>query len=69
MLVISRKKDESIEIGGGIRILVCSISGSKVRLGIEAPRDVPIRRSELTLCHPPIGNDPDSNLHVCQNCG
>ena len=47
MLVLSRKKDESIEIGRDIVITVVETRGDKVRLGIEAPRDVPVHRSEV----------------------
>ena len=47
MLVLSRKCDESIVIGGEIRVVVLGVSGNKVRLGIEAPSDVPIRRQEI----------------------
>jgi carbon storage regulator len=47
MLVLSRKKNESIIINDRIKITVVEIRGDKVRLGIEAPRDVPIHRSEV----------------------
>ncbi|MEW4530378.1 MAG: carbon storage regulator CsrA [Maioricimonas sp. JB045] len=47
MLVLSRKKNESIIIDERITITVIEIRGDKVRLGIEAPRDVPIHRSEV----------------------
>ncbi len=47
MLVLSRKKNESIVIDDRIKITVVEIRGDKVRLGIEAPRDVPIHRSEV----------------------
>lgn len=47
MLVLSRKKEESIRIGDEITIKVISVKGGGVRLGIEAPRDVSIVRSEL----------------------
>lgn len=47
MLVLSRGKDESIEIGDNIRVTVVSITGSKVRLGIEAPPEVPVHRKEV----------------------
>lgn len=48
MLVLSRKLGERIVIEPGIEIAVVEIRGGKVRLGIEAPRDVSIRRMELT---------------------
>lgn len=47
MLVLSRKCDESIIINDNIKIVVVEIRGDKVRLGIEAPRDVPVHRSEV----------------------
>jgi len=47
MLVLSRKRDEAIVIEGGIRITVLRIRGSQVQIGIEAPKEVTIRRSEL----------------------
>lgn len=47
MLVLSRKNGESIVIGGGITVTVINMKGNVVRLGIEAPVDVPILRSEL----------------------
>ena len=47
MLVLSRKKNESIVISGRITVTVLEIKGSQIRLGIEAPKDVPICRSEL----------------------
>jgi carbon storage regulator len=47
MLVLSRKKNESIVIDDRIVITVVEIRGDKVRLGINAPRDVPVHRSEV----------------------
>ena len=47
MLVLSRKKSESIHIGDEIRIKVIDVRGKTVRLGIEAPDDVSILRAEL----------------------
>lgn len=47
MLVLSRKTDESIHIGNGITVKVLSITNGRVRLGIVAPDDVRIVRSEL----------------------
>ncbi len=47
MLVLSRKKDESIIINDNIVVTVVDIRGDKVRLGFDAPRDVPIHRQEV----------------------
>lgn len=47
MLVLSRKRDERIVIGGNIVITVIEVRGDKVRLGIEAPADVPVHRQEI----------------------
>ncbi len=47
MLVLSRKKNESIVIDENIVITVVEVRGDKVRLGIQAPREVPIHRSEV----------------------
>jgi carbon storage regulator len=47
MLVLSRKLGEKIFIGENISITVVDIDRGKIRLGIEAPRDVPIYRQEL----------------------
>lgn len=47
MLVLSRKEEESLLIGGNIVIKVLGISSGRVRLGIEAPREVAVLRSEL----------------------
>lgn len=49
MLILSRKKGESIKIGDGIEIIVTDIRGEKVRLGISAPEDMKICRTELYL--------------------
>lgn len=46
MLVITRKNGEAVSIGNDIRITVVAVIGGKVRLGIEAPRDVPVVRDD-----------------------
>ncbi len=48
MLVLTRKTNQTIMIGDGIEVTVLSISAEKVRLGIKAPRDVPVFREEAT---------------------
>lgn len=47
MLILSRKRDEQIEIGGGITVTVVDIRGDKVRIGISAPHDIPVHRKEV----------------------
>jgi carbon storage regulator len=47
MLVLSRKTNQSIMIGDAIRIIVVGFEGDQVKLGIEAPRDVPVHRFEI----------------------
>ena len=47
MLVLSRKKNESIVINDDIAIVVVEIRGDKVRLGVEAPKEVPVHRREV----------------------
>ncbi len=49
MLVLARKQFESILIGDDVTITVLEILGNKVRLGIEAPDEVPIDRTEIRL--------------------
>lgn len=47
MLVLSRKRDESIVINDNIVITIVEIRGDKVRLGIKAPKEVPVHRREV----------------------
>ncbi len=47
MLVLSRKKNESIVINDDVTIVVVEIRGDKVRLGVEAPKEVPVHRKEV----------------------
>jgi carbon storage regulator len=49
MLVLTRKSNQSIMIGDEIEISVLAIMGEKVRIGIEAPRKVPVFRKEVYL--------------------
>ena len=59
MLVLSRKKNETIIIDDHIVITVVEIRGDKVRLGIEAPKEIPIHRSEV---HAAIHAEQDATL-------
>jgi carbon storage regulator len=47
MLVLSRQKDESIMIGDNVEITIVDVRGDKVRLGIAAPKDIPVHRKEV----------------------
>ena len=57
MLVLSRRESERIRLGDSIVVTVVRVSGDKVRLGIEAPRDLLVLREELEP-HPPSGPMP-----------
>ncbi len=71
MLVLARKKNESIVINDEITIVIVDIRGDKVRLGITAPKDVPVHRREVFEAihakalesedeHQPAGQDAQS---------
>ena len=47
MLVMTRKRGEAIKLGENITLVVVSIKGEKVRLGIEAPLEMPVHRQEV----------------------
>jgi len=47
MLVLSRKKNESIIIDGKIKVTIIEIRGDKVRVGVEAPREIDVHREEV----------------------
>ncbi|MFO7903883.1 MAG: carbon storage regulator CsrA [Pirellulaceae bacterium] len=47
MLVLSRHRDESIMIGDEIVVTIVDVRGDKVRLGIDAPQDIPVHRQEV----------------------
>ena len=47
MLVLSRQKDESIMIGDDVEIMIIDVRGGKVRLGIIAPKEIPVHRREV----------------------
>ena len=69
MLVLSRKKNESIVINNDITIVVVEIRGDKVRLGVEAPKEVPVHRREVYDAikrneQMTKGNDPSSGAQT-----
>jgi carbon storage regulator len=47
MLVLSRRLGESLKLGDDITVTVLSISGSQIRLGVDAPREIPVHRQEV----------------------
>src|SRR3954453_20264151 len=59
MLVLTRKSNQSIMIGGDVEVSVLSIMGEKVRIGIQAPRDIPVFRKEV---YPEIQQAPVPSL-------
>lgn len=64
MLVLSRHRDESIIIGDNIVITVVDVRGDKVRLGIDAPTDIPVHRQEVYDAiqrERKMGNAPQKN--------
>lgn len=58
MLVLSRKRTESIVIGDGIVVTIVDVKGSTVRIGIEAPKDIRILRTEVVPTDLGSGTDP-----------
>jgi carbon storage regulator len=72
MLVISRKTDQTVVLGGQIVVRVLEISGGRVRLGIEAPSEVTILRGELAAdaaATPPCGVQHASSVAALQQPG
>jgi carbon storage regulator len=76
MLVLSRKESQRIKVGDSIVVTVVRLSGDKVRLGIEAPRDMVVLREELDLASSPVVDEPmvavlrkvDSSGYACVPC-
>ncbi len=64
MLVLTRKAGETIHIGSGITITVVEVRGAKIRLGIDAPDNVPIFRAELNNLLARIGTESDVPLQT-----
>lgn len=63
MLILTRKKDESIIINGNIEIQIMSIEEGKVKIGIEAPKDIEIFRHEV------FNKIQNANLEASHNMG
>ena len=61
MLVLTRKSNQSIMIGDEIEVSVLAIMGEKVRIGIEAPRSVPVFRKEVYLEIQQDSSTPDED--------
>jgi carbon storage regulator len=68
MLVLSRKKNESIVINNDITVTVVEIRGDKVRLGIVAPKEVPVHRQEVyeAIHGKPADTEPNPNNAVAK---
>ena len=65
MLVLSRKIGETIRIGGDVEVTVVSVRGARVRLGLKAPKELPIRRDELLTetASATLAEPNESDLH------
>ena len=63
MLVLTRKSNQSIMIGDDIEVSVLAIMGEKVRIGIQAPRSVPVYRREVYMA---IQRERDDELIVAE---
>jgi carbon storage regulator len=61
MLVLTRKSNQSIMIGDDIEVSVLAIMGEKVRIGIEAPRSIPVFRKEVYLEIQQDSSTPDED--------
>jgi carbon storage regulator len=68
MLVLTRKPNESIMIGDQIELSILSVSGEKVRIGVEAPREIPVYRKEIWLAirEQEVEADPSAREQVDQ---
>ena len=64
MLVLTRKSNQSIMIGDDIEISVLAVMGEKVRIGIEAPRSVPVFRREVYVEIQEEGDDGDDRPDI-----
>ena len=61
MLVLTRKAEESIAIGNQIKVVILGVRGNTVRIGVDAPDEISIRRMEL-----PMRNERDEAVAECQ---
>ncbi|HXE99227.1 MAG TPA: carbon storage regulator CsrA [Solirubrobacterales bacterium] len=68
MLVLTRKTNQSIMIGDAVEVSVLAVSRDKIRLGITAPRDVPVFRKEvyLSIQEEQLGAEEDAKEQVEQ---
>lgn len=66
MLVLSRKRDESIFIGSEVRVEVVEVRGDKVRLGVHAPTSIPVHREEVFQA---IVREHGIDTSICPCCG
>ena len=69
MLMLSRYKEESIRIGEDVEVTVVEIRGNVVRLGVTAPKEISVYRTELL--DPSLRRRERKSPHrcLCQNCG
>ena len=67
MLVLSRKRDEEIIVGANIKIKILQIRGNTVRIGIEAPGEVPVMRGELVKEAPSQTDDQSLTVEFKNN--
>ena len=66
MLVLTRKSNQSIMIGDDIEVSVLAIMGEKVRIGIQAPRDIPVFRKEVYIEIQEEGSDAHKGAREAQ---
>ena len=62
MLILSRKTGQTIQISDQITITITQVKGKQVRIGIDAPADISIRRGELVRQQPAVKTQPEESL-------
>ncbi|WP_299094858.1 carbon storage regulator CsrA [uncultured Metabacillus sp.] len=62
MLVLTRKQNESIQIGDNIEITILAVQGDQIKLGIKAPKDVEVHRKEVYMSIQESNNEAASTL-------